>query len=393
MMRIAMDGVPLLTPKTGIGTYTQELFDALRHMPHAPKVHLIYGVHWFLRLRKKFASKGNHAPPASHATAYQQIRWLPEALKQMVKQATVWGELTLRNPQLYHATNYTAPDMDCPLVTTVHDLSFLRYPQTHPTARNEWLHQYLPSTLARSARIITVSDFTRRELIQLTAVEPDKIRVVHEGVSPRFRQMAVEQTAPVLEKYALEPGRYILSVGTIEPRKNLSLLIQAYEMLPASVRRKWPLAVVGLRGWKADSLGKQLDRLARKGDLRLPGYVPDQDLPSLYAGAGLFVYPSLYEGFGLPPLAMASGVATIVSERASLPEVVGPAGILVPPHDSRKLRDSMLLLIEDPEQRRRLGHKGLQRAARFSWPNCAHQTMNVYREAMGKAAMIDLNPL
>jgi alpha-1,3-rhamnosyl/mannosyltransferase len=187
----------------------------------------------------------------------------------------------------------------------------------------------------------------------------------------------------VLQEYKLQYGRYLLAVSTLEPRKNLSAVLAAFAQLPQKTRQQYPLVIVGMRGWGEGLVSAGLRQMIANGEVRLTGYVPQADLPILYAGARLFVYPSLYEGFGLPPLeAMACGVPVIVSDRASLPEVVGNAGIMVDPLDDRHLAQRMLELIEDDARHRSLSLAGRQRAQKFGWRHCAEQTMAVYAKVL-----------
>ena len=387
-MKIAIDGIPLLTPKTGIGTYTHELAAGLSGLPQRPTVSIVYGVHWLRRLRQLAKRSAEPAATGAAATtaigdAYR-IRWLPQPLKDAAKTLIVRGELALRRPDLLHATNYVSqhlagPRFDGPTVLTVHDLSFVRYPQTHPAERVQWLETHLQSSIDAAAAIITDSRFTQRELADLMAVDPAKMVSIALGVGAAFHPREAVDIQPTLDRFGLSHKGYLLSVGTIEPRKNITTLVAAFSRLPATLQDRWPLAVVGLKGWKSGATARILDRLKRLGRLRQLGYVPHDRLPSVYAGAGLFAYPSLYEGFGLPPLeAMACGVPVVASNRSSLPEVVGDAGLLVDPEDETALTGALEQLMIDGRLRDRLSQRGRRRAARFTWSACARATYDIY---------------
>ena len=286
-----------------------------------------YGAYLSKQLKRSVYSGGNLSYNAYKKEAHG---WVPAFLKEKIKQEVLRIGFRIRRHDLFHATNNLASVYDIPMIVTIHDLSFMRHPETHPLERLRDLSKALPKTLHYARRIIVVSQFTKDELISLFGLTENSIDVIHLGVTKDFRPRDEAILAASLKEFDLGPKAYILSVGTLEPRKNISALLHAYEMLPDSIKNRWPLAIVGMRGWKNESVAKEIETLIRKGQLNLLGYVPDDKLPFIYAGASLFVYPSLYEGFGLPPLeAMASGVPTVVSDRASLPEVVGSAGVIV----------------------------------------------------------------
>ena len=191
--------------------------------------------------------------------------------------------------------------------------------------------------------------------------------------------------APVLERHQLVPGGYLLAVGTLEPRKNLLRTIDAYTGLPQKLRSSTPLVIAGMRGWLAQDLESRIRQYEQRGEVRWLGYVPADELPLLYSGAAMLVYPSLYEGFGLPVLeAMASGIPVITSNRASLPEVAGDVGVMINPEDFGELRTHMQRLLEDRAEAGRLGRLGVERARLFTWQACADKTLAVYRAVVGQ---------
>ena len=382
-MRIALDGIPLLSAKTGVGKYTFELAAALKRLPGVLDVSVFYGIHWSKHLRMIYHlddGAGNRGLQGSRIA-----RRVSDTLKGWLRGNATRLEFAIQRPDIFHATNYVAEPCNVPMVVTVHDLSFLRYPESHPPERLKWLEEGFPRTLSHARRIIADSQFTKDELISLLGVPGNRINVVHLGVTANYRPRDKDVLAEKLREFDLAPKGYILSVGTLEPRKNISKLLRAYELLPDSLKERWPLVIVGLRGWKDQKITKRMERLARNGSLRVLGYVPDDKLPLIYAGATLFVYPSLYEGFGLPPLeALASGVPVIVSNRASLPEVVGDAGALIDPEDIESLAHVVESLLLDQPKREQITRAGLQQAKRFTWEACAEKTFRVYREALGQ---------
>lgn len=382
-MRIAIDGIPLLTPKTGIGKYTFELSKALGQLRSAPTVRICYGIHWSRRLRRP--SQTSAAAMAGESASKQMFGWVPGALKDWIKKQVCKAEIAVHRPDVFHATNYVSNQCDIPTVATIHDLSFLRYPEMHPAERLDWLASGLSRTIQQAGHIIADSRFTKKEIISLLGVPENKVSTVHLGVSNSFRVRDQRTVAEHIRAYDLKPQGYILSVGTIEPRKNMLLLLRAYESLPSSLRARWPLVTVGLEGWKHGEVSKSMEKLTQNGGLRPLGFVPEEQIPYIYNGAALFVYPSIYEGFGLPPLeAMASGVPTVVSDRTSLPEIAGNAAIYVNPDDPNALAEVIRTLLEDSKKRIKISGLGLRRAAQFTWEACADKTYRIYQKLLAE---------
>jgi glycosyltransferase involved in cell wall biosynthesis len=238
----------------------------------------------------------------------------------------------------------------------------------------------MPRVGERAAAIIVDSKFVRQEVMANLGVAPERVHAIHLGVSREFRPRGEPETCAALQALDLAHGGYVLSVGTIEPRKNVGHVLAAYARLPEPLRERYPLVVAGARGWRAADLESELHALAAAGRIRFLGNVPDADLPVLYSGAAAFVFASKYEGFGLPPLeAMASGVPVLVSERASLPEVVGDAALLIDPEHPEATARRLVALLEDSDARSLLARRGIERAARFTWEACARATLEVYR--------------
>ena len=283
----------------------------------------------------------------------------------------------------YFEPCYIPFDTTLPTVITVHDLSHLRHPETHPRARVRQLERGLPPAVDRAACILTVSEFTRREVIAVFGVSPDRVVATPLGVEARFFPRTCDETAPLLKPLNLTHGRYFLVVGTLEPRKNILMTLEAHSRLPDRVRGDWPLVVAGISGWLNETISQRLELARSRGQVRLLGHVRDDWLPALYAGAAMLSYPSIYEGFGLPPLeAMASGVPVVASDRASLPEVLGDSGILLEPSDIEGLTSVMLRMIEDAPFATNLRVRGLERAKRFTWQQCASVTMRSWEKVL-----------
>lgn len=284
---------------------------------------------------------------------------------------------------LLHMTYILPPVCPVPTVVTIHDISFEVYPETFSHRDRLVLSWGVPFSARRAVRVIAVSDHTKRELVHRYAIPDEKIRVIHEAAAPLFQPVKdPARLEAVRRKYSMAPP-YLLSVGNLQPRKNLATLLEAYGVAKAEGRISHQLVIVGGQGWQGARVLEQVKAQGLEGEVVLTGYVPTEDLPSLYSGADLFVYPSLYEGFGLPPLeAMACGTPVVASNAASLPEVLGDSAWLVDPHDVRELASTILRILGDSALARRFSGLGLAHARRFSWDRTASQTVEVYREAL-----------
>ncbi len=366
--------------KTGVGRYTFELASALAQISQSPELVFFYGTHWSKHIKTTAVINANRRYGKIRNTG---SRFVSADLKRWIRQTIFKIGILAYRADLFHATNYVAPAFDGTVIVTVHDLSFLRYPEAHPPERLAWLSKGLPDTLKRAGRIIVDSQFTKNELISLLDVQSERITVVYLGASQEYRPKDNDELSLKLKEFDLEPKGYILSVGTLEPRKNILSLLQAYELLPDSLKTRWPLVVVGMQEWKEQNISRHIEALTQSGNIRALGYIPDDKLTYVYAGAAIFIYPSLYEGFGLPPLeAMASGVPVIASNRSSLPEVVGDSGVLIDPEDIDSLAQAIDSLLNDREKHDRMVEKGLKQAKKFTWKECAENTFSVYRDVL-----------
>lgn len=288
-------------------------------------------------------------------------------------------ELLRVRPDVVHCPDFIPPfRRSCPAVVTVHDLGFLRFPHTL-TADSLRYYRQAARAVRGAERTIAVSHHTARDLTELLGAPEGRVRVVYNGIGAAFRPIDDADSAAVRSRYGLD-APFILFVGTFEPRKNIETLARAFRQVRA--RQDVALALVGRRGWLYASVFDEIERLGLRRHVRILEGVPDRHLPALYSAAAAFAYPSLYEGFGLPPLeAMACGAPTVVADSSSLPEVVGDAALLHPPTDHDALADALLRLLEDDTLRATLRQRGPEQAARFRWAASARQTLAVYREA------------
>jgi len=291
-----------------------------------------------------------------------------------------------RRVEVFHAADQLpfAPP-GAAVVLTIYDLTTRRFPEMH-VAENAALHATKERfACTRVNHIIAISEATRRDIVSELNIPPEKISVVYAAADTRFRPHTPEEIQTTLERYGLTHNRYILSVGTLEPRKNYVRLIKAYAMLHARYAPAGhlpPLIIAGGNGWKYDAILAAPEQTGVAGFVRFLGRVPDDDLPALIAGSRVFVYPSLYEGFGLPPLeALACGVPVVVSHAASLPEVVGDAGLYCDPYDPHDIARQIAALLEDNDLTLRLRYASVMRARQFSWERAARETLAVYAQA------------
>jgi len=298
----------------------------------------------------------------------------------------VWAGQVARVPfdrwlpgvELFHAMEHLLlPLRSVPTVLTVHDLIFQHLPQHHKALNRWYLRLALPLFCRRAGHIIAVSETTRNDLVASYHLPAEKISVVYEAAAPGFQPQPASRVAQVRERYGLPDG-YLLHVGTIEPRKNLTRLLRVWERLYTR-REAPPLVLVGRRGWLADEFYAALEASPAREGVILTDYVEDGDLPAIYAGATLFVFPSLYEGFGLPPLeAMACGTPVVCSHAPALPEFVGDAAVLVDPLDELALEEGLHQVLTNPDERAQLRARGLLQAACFSWERAAEETLQIY---------------
>ncbi|MBP7694480.1 MAG: glycosyltransferase family 4 protein [Anaerolineales bacterium] len=283
---------------------------------------------------------------------------------------------------LFHATEHLLPIIPgARSVVTLHDAAYLLFPQHHLLQNRLFLTLMMPRFLRRADRVICVSEATRQDALRFYRLDPAKVSVVSEGVEPRFRPITAPAALEAVRHTYRLPRRFILYVGTIEPRKNLVTLLEAY----AALRERQPevgLVIAGGKGWLYEGVFERVRALGLEPHVTFTGYVPDDALPALLNGAEVFAFPSVFEGFGLPPLeAMACGTPVVCSNVSSLPEVVGEAGRLLPPTDVGAWVAALDGLLADPAQRADLGARGLARARQFTWAAAAQATLDVYHAA------------
>jgi glycosyltransferase involved in cell wall biosynthesis len=290
----------------------------------------------------------------------------------------------LNSFDLYHAMAFVSPlILTKPSVVTVYDLSFLHYPQVLSTSRRLYLRLFTALSCRRANRVIAISHSTARDLTDSLGIPEEKIDVAVPGYdTTAYRPYAPEQVAAFRQKNNL-PERFWFFLGTLEPRKNLTTLIEAYAALPKSERL--PLILAGGKGWLYDDIFAAVERYNLVNEIHFPGYLPVEDLPLWYNSAETFMYPSVFEGFGLPVLeAMACGTPVLSSDASSLPEVAGSAGLSLPPHDIAAWTEALRRAYHDDAWRTESSRHGLIEAGRYRWSQTANATIDSYRKALKK---------
>jgi glycosyltransferase involved in cell wall biosynthesis len=347
------------------------LFNTLSHLPGvAPD--LAYTL---------FVGKGQLPVSAKWAVRRSSLPTENPAIRIVWEQVLAPFELARVQPDLLHGMAFAVPLLwRGPSVITIFDLSFLRYPQRLSIGRRYYLRAMTRVSAHRARRVIAISECSRSEICSLLDISPEKVDVALPGVTQDFRPLPAKQVSNFRSEHRL-PERFILYVGTIEPRKNLDTLIKAYAQLPE--RKAVKLVLAGGKGWQSERLNALIEELGLAQDVITTGYVSNNELPLWYNASEVFVYPSVYEGFGMPVLeSMASGRPIIVSDSSSLPEVVGSSGILVPPTDTAAWSDALSTLLADPTLRSELADRGKERARRFTWENTARATVETYHKAL-----------
>lgn len=356
---IGFDASKAQGPADGIGTYTRELLRALLPLLGDDEL-------WLYDLLN----------PVDFAALGAELGGWPEQV-----QLRPGGQPAVDGVDLFHSTCSAVPvGFGGPQIFTCHDLTVLSHPECHTVEnRVHCLTGILRAHLV-DAEFLTISEATAGELQGLLEIPTERIHVVHLAAAPRFERLAEVPTEQLRKRFQVE-GPFLLAVGTLEPRKNLGRLLDAYGALPEGLRRRWPLLLVGGEGWHHEHLLRQLAERPELANVRRLGQVSQEDLLDLYNGADLFVYPSLAEGFGLPLLeAMACGAPVITSAGGATAEVAGDAALLVDPLNTEALHHALETLLGDSTAREALRHRGFARASSFSWKTTAEKTLDLYRQ-------------
>lgn len=376
-MRVAIDLQPACRERTGVGQYAWYL---ARHLPPlAPSDS-------FLGLALGGVSPALGGPGAPN---FRLVRrpLVPARAASLLWKTLDWppADLFTGTVDLFHFPSFIArPLRSGGAVATIHDLAYVRMPECAEPRNAAYLRRHVPRTLERARLVLADSEFTARELAAVYGYPRERVRVTHLGVGESFRPRGEEEKESARRRHGL-PREYILCVATIEPRKNIRTLLEAYRILRGGGGVVPPLVLAGGDGWRdeAERVEEAIASPGLRGAVRRLRYIGHDELPAIYSAAGIFVFPALYEGFGLPPLeAMACGTPVVCSDASSLPEVAGDAAVLVPPLDAGRMAEAMRRLLDDEAARRSLREKGLARAGRFTWEATARATLAAYRDAL-----------
>jgi alpha-1,3-rhamnosyl/mannosyltransferase len=386
-LRIGVDLAPLRPPLTGVGNYELYLLAALLSRSDAPQVHGFARRTWRevdahyideIQLERPDGTWPGYSRPLRlikrSGIAREVFAW--------VRRRAFERSCDAKNLSLFHAFAYMAPGkLSAPTIPVVYDLSFVRFPETHPPARLQRLRR-LAEQLQAAPVVHTISHFSAREIADIFGISLTRIAVIYPGVLPSLARISSENPSEALAQYKLEPGKFLLVVSTLEPRKNLRSLVMAYSRVSRADRNRLPLCVVGAAGWGSLDLPESSQALEREGSLRFLGFVSNQHLRTLYTNTRAMFYPSTYEGFGMPIVdALACGARVICSDAAAMPEAGGNVVRPVAPLDIDGWFREVQLAAENAdcdiqERNRRQLH-----AQQFTWERAAAQTMQLYQRA------------
>jgi glycosyltransferase involved in cell wall biosynthesis len=377
-MLIGIDGTPLNQQLTGVGHYTLELAWAMALAAPNDQFELISPRPY---LFEKTDDEGPHGLPPNlsllRAPAnFLTRRWWSIGLPRYLSRNSI---------ELFHGTNFEVPlwlTQKLPTVLTIHDLSLLLHADTHRARLARRARRMLPLMTRAATMIITPTENVKSELCEHLRISPDKVVAIPEAARRVFRPMLLDQAEAIRNRLGIGDD-FLLFVGTIEPRKDLSTLVRAFEEITRARESGLQLIIAGQQGWLVDDLLKQIDNSPAAERIKLTGYLSDEALRALYSTCRIFIYPSAYEGFGLPPLeAMACGAPVIATRIASIIEVCRDAALMIEPGSVAALTKAISDLLDDEDVRRQLSSAGLRRAAEFSWQRTAQLTRAVYDEAI-----------
>ena len=369
-MRVIIDAVPLLVRSAGVKNYLYHWIRNLRQEPHGADI----GLFPFLGDLRRLDHEGSIADPFT-----TRLRLgLVFLLNRFPNDIAGWMD---PDADVFHTCKLLNPPRHAKITATLHDLTCWLLPETHSAANVAADRNFAELILKRADGLIAVSETTRDDAVRILDLPPERIRVIHHGVAEPFFRVTGEEAKEVRARYGLRRP-YFLFVGTIEPRKNVDLLLDAYQGLPLSTREEIDLVLAGPSGWAPN------ETLARLRDsttgIRYLGYVAERHLPGLFAGATVLVYPSLYEGFGFPVAqAMAAGTAVITSCVSALPEIAGGAALLVDPRSEAELRAAMQRVLTSSSLRTRLIELGRSNVQRFTWRECVRKSLEFFEDVAG----------
>jgi alpha-1,3-rhamnosyl/mannosyltransferase len=394
-LQVLFNAESLRPPLTGVGRYSFHLLGELLRSSGVDRVHTFTGARWqdghrqlqeTRALMESQSGAGNRAGLSSLlSSAREALGVLPGARStyETLKRRRFARHAATVRGAVYHETNYVLRPYAGPSVVTVHDLSHILYPHYHTTRNVQYLGKHLPESIERADRIIAVSNVVREQIIENFPAAKDKVCTVYEGADSAYRPRTEPECVDVLDRHGLLYQRYVLLVATLEPRKGIDLLLRAWKQLPQAQAQQCPLVLVGASGWRNNEIHAMLGPLVERGLVRRLGYVPERELPVLFSAASVFVYPSVYEGFGLPVLeAMHSAVPVICRAGTSMAEFAAGNCLLLDTDTSDELVALLSELLQNDLLREEWGRRGLRQSQEFSWQRCARETQDIYRSLL-----------
>lgn len=388
-MKVIFATDPIFWPLTGIGRYTLELARRFSSASRVTDVRFFNMGHWQSETDiLRFGTKGS-GEPAAAARKLNAFGLLRKTLSNNSLVVGAYSRLTpyvyrrrlnrFAGDYVYHGPNFMLPPFDGKKVTTFHDLSVLKYPEFHPESRVSFLTPEINKAAQNADHIITVSEAVRLEVIDYFGLPEDTVTAVHLASSLRQEPPNPASLAQFLAKHGLTDQQFLLFVSSIEPRKNVMRILDAYESLPSEFRKQHPLVLTGSSGWRSEKILDRISSLEAQGVVRYLGYTNDAELNCLYYSAGALVFPSIYEGFGLPIIESQSvGVPVLTSNVSCMPEVAGGAALLVDPFDVDEIAAGLEEIMLDEGLRGELRAKGFENAQKLSWDTTAAKTLDVY---------------
>jgi len=375
-MRITVDLSSAIHHRAGIGRYAEELTWALLASRLADEQFRAFGVG---TMRQFLASSFGALP--FQALPLSNKEWRARVM--VAHHLCLAGDALIAPSDVFIATDHVLPYLKQTLsVFILYDLTYLSFPATHLPLNRWFLRWMMPRFLRTADAVVTISESSRRDALNHYPFAGFKLHVIYGGVNPRFHRVTDPARLDALRRHYQLPDRFVLYVGTLEPRKNLPTLLQAFQQAALDGVQ---LVIAGKRGWLYGDTLAQIQNLGLTPKVRELGFVPEGDLPGLYTLAEVFAFPSLYEGFGLPVLeALACGTPVIASNTSSLPEVAGSAALLVPPDDVRGWANALIQVMQNPALRADLQKRGPSQAALFTWETAAQQMRMLYREAYAR---------
>ena len=371
-MKIVINTILLLSPLTGVGKYIYHIAKTLRAIDPTHDYTYFKGYY-----SKHLLSPGEHLQGFNLLKEkVKELPWLGSLARECKDLLNFFSTQTF---DVYFEPNFIPLKISARhTVATIPDFSFALYPQWHPQEKVLHFKKHFHEKIKRAEKIIVISNFIKEEAIHQFNFSKDRIIPIHLGIDREiYRIYPPRELVHLRERYGL-PEKFILFVGSIEPRKNLMNLVKSYAALPEAIRKEFKLVLVGFKGWENEDIMKIIEKL--KSDVFYVGYIPEEDLGKIYNLARLFVYPSFYEGFGLPPLeAMACGCPVIVSATASLPEVCGEAAYYINPHEEESITAGMERILGDEGLSAVLSARGLERVKFFSWEKAAWEHLKVFQ--------------